>query len=64
MRCGVAQAVVRVGKAAGGRCSHGISYPLARSVLDKTLAVLAAAYPADVILVSHRSVKGSALLVR
>lgn len=53
MRCGVAQAVVRVGKAAGGRCSHGIGYPLARSVLDKTLAVLAAAYPADVILVSH-----------
>ena len=64
MRCGVAQPVARVSKAAGGRCSHGIGYPLARSVLYEPLTVLAAAYPSDVILVNHRSVVYSALLVR
>ena len=53
MRCGVALPVARVGKAAWWRCSHGIGYSLARSVLYKTLTVLAAAYPSDVILVSH-----------
>ena len=63
MRCGVAQSVARVGKAAWWRCSHGIGYPLARSVLYEALAVLAAAYPSDVILVSHQSVKESAMLV-
>lgn len=53
MRCGVAQSVTRVGKAAWWRCRHGIGYPLARSVLYEAFAVLAAAYPSDVILVSH-----------
>lgn len=53
MWCGVAQSVVRVGEAAGRRGSHGIGYLLARSALYETLAVGAAAYPADVILVSH-----------
>lgn len=64
MRCGIAQSIARVGKAAWWRCCHGIGYPLARSVLYKALAILAAAYPTDVILVSHRSVVYSALLVR
>lgn len=53
MRCGVAQSVARVSKAAWWRCCHGIGYPFARSVLYEALTVLAAAYPSDVILVSH-----------
>ena len=53
MRCGVAKAVARVGNAVPDHCSHGIGYLLARSALYEALAVLAAAYPADVILVSH-----------
>ena len=53
MRCGVAKAVARVGNAVPDHCSHGIGYLLARAALYEALAVLAAAYPADVILVSH-----------
>ena len=53
MRCGVAQSVARVGNTSSDHCRHGIGYPLARSALYEALAVLAAAYPADVILVSH-----------
>lgn len=53
MRCGVAQSVARVSKAAWWRCCHGIGYPFARSALYETLAVLAAAYPSYVILVNH-----------
>ena len=34
-------------------CCQGIGYLLARSVLYEALAILAAAYPADVILVNH-----------
>ena len=53
MRCGVAKSVARIGNTMSDHCSHGIGYLLARSALYETLAVLAAAYPADVILVSH-----------
>lgn len=53
MRCGIAQSIARVGKAAWWRCCHGIGYLLARSALYETLAVLAAAYPSDVILINH-----------
>ena len=53
MRCGVAQSVARVGKAAWWRCCHGVCYLFARSALYKALAILTAAYPSDVILVSH-----------
>lgn len=54
MRCGIAQPVARICKAAGRRSCHGVGYPLARSALYETFAVLAAAYPSDVKLVSHR----------
>lgn len=54
MRRGIAQPVARICKAAGRRSCHGVGYPLARSALYETFAVLAAAYPADVKLVSHR----------
>lgn len=53
MRCGVSQSVARVNNTSPDHCRHGIGYPLARSVLYKALALLAAAYPSDVILVSH-----------
>ena len=53
MRCGVAQTVTRVGNAPCSLCCQGIGYLLARSVLYESLAVLAAADPSDVILVSH-----------
>lgn len=53
MRCGVAQSVARVGNTSPDHCRHGIGYPLARSALYEAFAVLAAAYPSDVILVSH-----------
>lgn len=53
MRRGIAKAVTRVCKATWRRGCNGIGYLLARSVLYKTLAILAAAYPSDVILVSH-----------
>lgn len=53
MRRGVSQSVARVNNTSPDHCHHGIGYPLARSVLYKALALLAAAYPSDVILVSH-----------
>jgi hypothetical protein len=53
MRCGVAKSVARVSNTSTDHCRHGIGYPLTRSVLYEALAVLAAAYPSDVILVSH-----------
>lgn len=56
MRCGIAQSVARVGNTSPDHCRHGIGYLLARSTLYEALAILAAAYPTDVILVNHRSV--------
>lgn len=53
MRRGVAQTVTRVGNTSPDHCRYGIGYLLARSVLYKTLAILAASYPSDVILVNH-----------
>lgn len=53
MRCSVAKSVARVSNTSTDHCRHGIGYPLTRSVLYEALAVLAAAYPSDVILVSH-----------
>ena len=53
MRCGVAKTVARVGNTSPDHCRYGISYLLARSVLYEALAILAAAYPSDVILVNH-----------
>ena len=53
MRCGVSQSVARVGNTSPDHCRHGIGYPLARSTLYEALTILAAAYPSDVILVSH-----------
>jgi hypothetical protein len=53
MRCGVAESVARVGNTSSDHCRHGIGYPFARSVLYEALTVLATAYPADVILISH-----------
>ena len=53
MRCGVAKTVGMVGKTTWRRGRHGIGYLLARSVLYESLAIFAAAYPSDVILVSH-----------
>ena len=53
MRRGVAKSVARVGNTISDHCSHGIGYLLARSALYEALAVLAAAYPSDVILVNH-----------
>ena len=65
MRCGVAQSVARVGNTSSDHCRHGIGYPLARSTLYEALAVLAAAYPADVILISHiLSIQWCAVRVR
>ena len=53
MRRGVAKTVTRICKTTWRRGCHGIGYLLARSVLYEALAVLSAAYPSDVILVSH-----------
>ena len=53
MRCGVAQTVAWVCNAPCSHCCQGIGYLLARSVLYEALAILAAAYPSDVILVNH-----------
>ena len=50
---GVPKSVARVSNTSPDHCRYGIGYLLARSVLYKTLAVLAAAYPSDVILVNH-----------
>lgn len=40
MRCGVSQSVARVGNTSPDHCRHSIGYPLARSALYETLAVL------------------------
>ena len=53
MRRGIAKTVARVSNTSPDHCRYGIGYLLARSVLYKTLAVLSAAYPSDVLLVSH-----------
>ena len=53
MRRGIAKTVMRVSNTSPDHCRYGIGYLLARSVLYKTLAVLSAAYPSDVLLVSH-----------
>ena len=53
MRCGIAKTVARVSNTSSDHCRYGIGYLLARSALYETLAVLSAAYPSDVILVSH-----------
>ena len=50
---GIAKTVARVSNTSPDHCRYGIGYLLARSVLYESLAVLAAAYPSDVILVSH-----------
>ena len=53
MRRGVPKSVARVSNTSPDHCRYGIGYLLARSVLYESLAVLSAAYPSDVILVSH-----------
>lgn len=53
MRRGIAQTVTRVGNTSPDHCRYGIGYLLARSVLYEALAILAAAYPSDVILINH-----------
>ena len=53
MRCGIAKTVARGSNTSPDHCRCGSGYLLARSVLYKTLAILTAAYPSDVILVSH-----------
>ena len=53
MRRGITKSVTRVGNASPDHCRYGIGYQLARSVLYEALAILAASYPSDVILVSH-----------
>ena len=53
MRSGVAKSVMRVSNTSPDHCRYGIGYLLARSVLYEALAIFAAAYPSDVILVSH-----------
>ena len=50
---GIAKTVARVSNTSPDHCRYGIGYLLARSVLYKTLAIITAAYPSDVILVSH-----------
>ena len=53
MRRGVAKSVARVSNTSPDHCRYGIGYMLARSVLYEALAIRAAAYPTDVILVNH-----------
>ena len=50
---GIAKTVARVSNTSPDHCRYGVGYLLARSVLYEALAILAAAYPSDVILVSH-----------
>ena len=50
---GVPKSVSRVSNTSPDHCRYSIGYLLARSILYETLTVLAAAYPSDVILVSH-----------
>ena len=53
MRRGVAKTVARVSNTSPDHCRYGIGYLLARSILYEALAIITAAYPSDVILVSH-----------
>ena len=53
MRRGVAKTVARVCNTSPDHCRYGIGYLLARSVLYESIAILADAYPSDVILVNH-----------
>ena len=53
MRRGVPKSVARVSNTSPDHCRYGIGYLLARSVLYESLAIFAAAYPSDVILVNH-----------
>ena len=53
MRRGIAKTVARVSNTSPDHCRYGIGYLIARSVLYEALAILAASYPSDVILVSH-----------
>ena len=53
MRRGIAKTVARVSNTSPDHCRYGIGYLLARSALYEALAILAAAYPSDVILVNH-----------
>ena len=53
MRRGIAKTVARVSNTSPDHCRYGVGYLLARSVLYEALAILAAAYPSDVILVIH-----------
>ena len=53
MRRGIAKTVARISNTSPDHCRYGIGYLLARSVLYDSLAIFAAAYPSDVILVNH-----------
>ena len=53
MWCGVAKTVARVCNTSPDHCRYGIGYLLSGSILYEAIAVLAAAYPSDVILVNH-----------
>ena len=53
MRRGIAKTVARVSNTSPDHCRYGIGYLLARSALYEALAIITAAYPSDVILVSH-----------
>ena len=53
MRCGIAKTVARVSNTSPDHCRYCIGYLLARSLLYEALAILAASYPSDVILVNH-----------
>ena len=53
MRCGIAKTVARVSNTSPDHCRYCIGYLLARSALYEALAIITAAYPSDVILVSH-----------
>ena len=53
MRRGIAKTVARVSNTSPDHCRYCIGYLLARSALYEALAIITAAYPSDVILVSH-----------
>ena len=50
---GVPKSVARVSNTSPDHCRYCSGYLLVRSALYEALAVLSAAYPSDVILVSH-----------
>ena len=53
MRRGIAKTVSRVSNTSPDHCRYSSGYLLARSVPYESLAIFAAAYPSDVILVNH-----------